>query len=431
MSANKEATSSSSSGDAHAEKSVDKLSVKEFRERFCIPNGVFVELVDGEVVTTEKFEDNAIFFTKEQFNVGLQFPLSSLPSVPIVGDQPFGFDQGGRQGTCVGQGPMAGLAVHPDRPFTPNQSLKVPGQKGEAGGMGGESLVSTEPQPYVLNILPRRLPKEVVAGEHFILKDLPFYVAVQKADVWSRKARLNKREKKGKKEITIREPDIAVLPSVSSGSGRLAGLNHSGPSMPVVGRLALLAEEATLINQPGSPHPDADAAGAFCAKALPHTAPPTEETGAESQGLPLCEPSPLAFCTDEGASYKEDDHPEGSETEMAEENPTAPVLVPDGDSPGEAQGRPVDDAACISAGPFSYAELGEMLKQIPSGSDVVVPSTKMFEATEMRTNSEKELRLRLKQTEASLSAARDDNEALWIELAEAKSREGIYRCPPA
>ena len=78
MSANKEATSSSSSGGAHAEKSVDKLSVKEFRERFCIPNGVFVELVDGEVVTTEKFEDNAIFFTKEQFNVGLQFPLSSL-----------------------------------------------------------------------------------------------------------------------------------------------------------------------------------------------------------------------------------------------------------------------------------------------------------------------------------------------------------------
>ena len=90
--------------------------------------------------------------------------------------------------------------------------------------------------------------------------------------------------------------------------------------------------------------------------------------------------------------------------EMAEENPTAPVLVPDGGSPGETQpaendgardqgeeslpntssgGSPFDDAACISASPFSYAELGEMLKQIPSGSDVVVPSTKMFEATEM------------------------------------------------
>ena len=60
MFANKEATSSSSSGDAHAEKSVDKLNVREFRERFYIPNGVFVELMDGEVVTTEKSEDNAI-----------------------------------------------------------------------------------------------------------------------------------------------------------------------------------------------------------------------------------------------------------------------------------------------------------------------------------------------------------------------------------
>ncbi|RVW58355.1 hypothetical protein CK203_113613 [Vitis vinifera] len=54
MSANKEATSSSSSGGAHAEKSVDKLSVKEFRDRFCIPNVVSVELTDGEAVSIEK-----------------------------------------------------------------------------------------------------------------------------------------------------------------------------------------------------------------------------------------------------------------------------------------------------------------------------------------------------------------------------------------
>ncbi|RVW89527.1 hypothetical protein CK203_043589 [Vitis vinifera] len=95
-----------------------------------------------------------------------------------------------------------------------------------------------------------------------------------------------------------------------------------------------------------------------------------------------------------------------------------------------------------------------MLKRIPSGSDVAVPSAKMFEATEtlvsgirgmaqqhdlfsdllrtvdymkvfvsQRINSEEELRLRLEQAEASLSAARDDNEALRMELAEAKSRE--------
>ena len=40
-----------------------------------------------------------------------------------------------------------------------------------------------------------------------------------------------------------------------------------------------------------------------------------------------------------------------------------------------------------------------------------------------RRNSEEELRLRLKQAETSLSTAREDNEALRIELAEVKSRE--------
>ena len=188
----------------------------------------------------------------------------------------------------------------------------------------------------MLNILPRRLPKEVVVGEHFVLQDLSFYAAVRKADARSRKARLNNREvkrqegllrkapgckrpasappagapakkkkkkvsNKGKevkpptppkefvippstyvKEITIREPDHPVLPSISSSSGRLAGLNHSGPSLSVAGRLGLLAEEATSINQTGSSHPDADAAEAPCAAALPPMAPPMEEMEAES-----------------------------------------------------------------------------------------------------------------------------------------------------
>ena len=46
-------------------------------------------------------------------------------------------------------------------------------------------------------------------------------------------------------------------------------------------------------------------------------------------------------------------------------------------------GNSIDDAACISASPFSYAELGEMLKRIPPDSDVDASSAKMFEAAEM------------------------------------------------
>ena len=89
---------------------------------------------------------------------------------------------------------------------------------------------------------------------------------------------------------------------------------------------------------------------------------------------------------------------------MAAENPPTPVVVPDGGSPGATQpaetdgapdpeeeslsnassgGNPVDDAACISASSFSYAELEEKLKQIPPDSDVVMPSAKMLKAVEM------------------------------------------------
>ncbi|RVW36109.1 hypothetical protein CK203_079646 [Vitis vinifera] len=55
-------------------KSTDKLSVKEFRDRFCIPNGVIVEFLNGEdVVSTEKAEQDTVIFSKEQFNAGLRF----------------------------------------------------------------------------------------------------------------------------------------------------------------------------------------------------------------------------------------------------------------------------------------------------------------------------------------------------------------------
>ena len=187
MSANKEATSSGLSDDAHVEKSVDKLSMKKFRERFCISNDVHIELTDGEAVLTEKSEDNAIFFTNEQFNAGLRFPLPSLvkeflhftqippayihpnmvrvlmgcnilsmlynldlsllevlfiysikkvktdifsfvaclPSLQLVTNLPDS-TKGAAKGHVLVKGSWAGLAVHSDKPFAPNQSLKVP-----------------------------------------------------------------------------------------------------------------------------------------------------------------------------------------------------------------------------------------------------------------------------------------------------------------
>ena len=344
-----------------------------------------------------------------------------------------------------------------------------------------------ESREYIINILPRKLPKKVVPGEHYILKDLPFYKEMQQADAEKHRALLDDRERrkkegtlrkapgkkrsassppagapakkkkkigeKGKeveipsppkevvippstyvKEVAIKEPENPVPVSVSSGPGHLAGLNHSGPSMSAAGHLALVVEEATSINSPSSPHPDADAVKASCAAVSRPVATPMEEMGAENQGLPPDEPSPLALVPVKGPASRrpssvqnlksgllgrlqdrfqetievncssvQDDHPKGSETEMATEIPTVPMVVPDEGTPGETQPAenegapdpgeellsnassgedPTDDAACTSAGLFSYAELEEKLKQIPPGSTTAMPSAKMFEVVE-------------------------------------------------
>ena len=56
--------------------------------------------------------------------------------------------------------------------------------------------VVREPQSYILNILHRRLPKVVVPGEHFVLKDLPFYEKASEGDVKARQERLDQQEEK-------------------------------------------------------------------------------------------------------------------------------------------------------------------------------------------------------------------------------------------
>lgn len=43
-----------------------------------------------------------------------------------------------------------------------------------------------EPQPYILPIILRWLPKVVVPGEHHVLKDLPFYEEAHKANAKAR-----------------------------------------------------------------------------------------------------------------------------------------------------------------------------------------------------------------------------------------------------
>ncbi|KAL6313243.1 hypothetical protein AAG906_018709 [Vitis piasezkii] len=158
---------------------------------------------------------------------------------------------------------------------------------------------------------------------------------------------------------------------------------------------------------------------------------------------------------------------------MATGTSAAPVIIPGEDAvekthpaeiveaplPGQkspsvssSEEEPVNDAT--PASPFSYAELEDKLKQITPDWKAIKPSAKMFDMMETlmrglrslaqqhnlftqllqtadymktfasrRQEIENQLRLSLEKAEASLSTLREENEALRVELAEAKSRE--------
>lgn len=52
-------------GCSSLEKPTEFLTEREFRERFYIPNGIFVHLVDGDSTSTKKEARGAIFFNKK------------------------------------------------------------------------------------------------------------------------------------------------------------------------------------------------------------------------------------------------------------------------------------------------------------------------------------------------------------------------------
>ena len=64
-----------------------------------------------------------------------------------------------------------------------------------------------------------------------------------------------------------------------------------------------------------------------------------------------------------------------------------------------------------------------MVQQHDLFTDLLRTADYMKAFASQRKNSENQLRLRLEEAEASLSTAREDNEALQADLAEAKSRE--------
>ena len=168
-------------------KPTEVLNEREFHDHFCLPNGVSIQLVDGNPMSIEKVAHNAIYFTKKQFNAGLRFPLPSLfkkflhyTQIPLSYIHPnivrvlmgcsilnmlFNLDlsllevpfvytikkgkkdifsmfahiqslqlvtnlldsnKAGAKWHVLVRGPWAGLSEHPERDFCPNYSLKLP-----------------------------------------------------------------------------------------------------------------------------------------------------------------------------------------------------------------------------------------------------------------------------------------------------------------
>lgn len=65
-------------GRDYPKKPTELFFERDFRERFRVPNDISICLMDSGPMPTKKESFSAITFNKEQFNVGLRFPLPSL-----------------------------------------------------------------------------------------------------------------------------------------------------------------------------------------------------------------------------------------------------------------------------------------------------------------------------------------------------------------
>ncbi|KAL6350021.1 hypothetical protein AAG906_003951 [Vitis piasezkii] len=443
------ATSSGLPGDAHAEKSVDKLNVGSF-ERFFIPNVQCWAPVPPPVAVQgiPSLHSDSSSLHPPQYGPGADGIQHSKHAV-----QPRPLAVGGAKGHVLVRGAWAGLLEHPERPFSPNHSLVPPG-KSACGVCPAFVLLF-----FLLGLSDGLI--SLVADNAGPDKRGRVVEWVEKASF----ARLNKLFEIRHERHYETPPSCRTCWPLSGSPKRtrckrptLRNAKHS----LTIGRGGGKRELCGRLLVKNAPHPlfllepqrkrrtrrrsnNKRARGlllALCFKRL-QTPRGSESFGAfigpasrRSHSARDLKSGLIGWLQDRfletievNCSSVQDDHPEGSEMEMVVETPTAPVLVPDGGSPGATQPaenegpHPVDDAACISASSFSYAELEEKLRRILPDSAVAMPSAKMFEAVEMRRNSEEELRLRLEQAKASLSSAREDNKALRVELAEAKSRE--------
>ncbi|RVW20974.1 hypothetical protein CK203_112296 [Vitis vinifera] len=143
--------------------------------------------------------------------------------------------------------------------------------------------VVQEPQSYVLNILHRRLPKVVVLGEYFVLKDLPFHEKASEADVKAHQERLDQQEEK-RGEGDMKDLKQGSWRGIESGCMRLSTL-----SLPQPKRFARRGPQEDLAEgAPPSTMPQQDKVGPSAAVATqPDAARPSTAAAVQLTQLPL------------------------------------------------------------------------------------------------------------------------------------------------
>ncbi|RVW30209.1 hypothetical protein CK203_108977 [Vitis vinifera] len=409
MSSKKKTVSSTRVGDAR-EKATDKLDVKEFRDRFCIPNGVIVELLDDEEHVRS-------------------------PALPPIGDGAAGLDEGRCKGTRCGPGCMGGVEASGEALLS-KLLLSDSGRQGEALQDAAFCAESNGGRPGAPGVCRQHSPQEAAkrgsAWEHYTMKDLPIYQESKEADAEKRRALLDDQEKR-KNERTLRK-----APGQKRGA--------ASPPKKVPAKKRKLVKNGKGVKEPTPPK------NLLLRQLLTRRRVTFKEAafGAQSEVRTHRAASDHQQEIEVSCTSAHDARPEGCEVEMATGTPAVPVMVPD------EVGILLMTWLAPFASPFSYAELEDKLKQIPLGLTAIIPSAKMFEMVEtlvsglrgmanqhdlftdllritdyMRTfasrlkDSENQLRLSLEEAESSLSTVREDNEALRADLAEAKSQEEL------
>ncbi|KAJ9693664.1 hypothetical protein PVL29_009561 [Vitis rotundifolia] len=111
--------------------------------------------------------------------------------------------------------------------------------------------VIQEPQLYMLPIIPRRLSKVVVPGEHHVLKDLPFYEEAHELDTKARQEHLDQREEKRQEGKLRKALGEKGQPSPSS-SADSSPAKKKKPSTKAIKVLALVLASSS-VSTPSTP----------------------------------------------------------------------------------------------------------------------------------------------------------------------------------